>query len=117
MIERIMELCALRGIKVAQLEKTLGFANGSLKKTAETTACGRVKAIADFFGVSMEYLLTGEENRRETSDIMSPLEREIIEGFRACDVKDQETIVFLARRAILQKKDDVEISSRSDRRA
>ena len=46
------------------LEKELGFANGSIAKTDEKTQSGRIKAIADYFGVSMEYILTGESGQK-----------------------------------------------------
>lgn len=42
------------------MEKALHFGNGSLKKSdRETIGAIRVKALADYFNVSMEYLMTG----------------------------------------------------------
>lgn len=61
MVERIKDLCASRGIRLANLEKTLGFANGSLAKSDEKIQSARLWSIAQYFGVSMEYLLTGSE--------------------------------------------------------
>lgn len=61
MKERIKSLCELRRITFSQLEKELHFANGSLAKSDEKIQSARLKAIADYFGVSMEYLLTGYE--------------------------------------------------------
>lgn len=61
MIERIRELCKKNGTSLAAVEKQLGFANGSLAKTDEKTQSVRIKALADYFGVSMEYLLTGKK--------------------------------------------------------
>ena len=61
MVERIKDLCASRGIRLANLEKTLGFANGSLAKSDEKIQSARLRSIAQYFGVSMEYLLIGSE--------------------------------------------------------
>lgn len=60
MVNRIRLLCKEHGISLAALEKALGFANGSIAKSDEKIQSIRIKAIADFFNVSMEYILTGE---------------------------------------------------------
>lgn len=65
MVERIKALCKKNGISIAALEKQLGFANGSIVKTDEKTQSGRIQAIANYFHVSMEYLMTGEEESQK----------------------------------------------------
>lgn len=62
MLGRLRKLCERDKTNFSQLEKTLGFANGSLAKSKENTiAAIRLKSIADYFHVSMEFLLTGNE--------------------------------------------------------
>lgn len=61
MVDRIKQLCALRGISIAKLERDLGFANGSIAKTNASTAIERIQAIASYFNVSMEYIFSGSE--------------------------------------------------------
>ena len=68
MVERIKELCSARGIKISNLETALGFANGSLSKTSEKTEFGRIKKIADYFGVSIEYLTEGKDTEKESTN-------------------------------------------------
>lgn len=53
-VDRIRELCEKRGTNFSAVEKALGLANASLKKTNEKTQASRLKAIADYFGVSVE---------------------------------------------------------------
>lgn len=60
MLERIADLCKEHGTTFAGLEKSLGFANGSIAKTNEKTQITRLKAIADFFGVTIDYLINGD---------------------------------------------------------
>lgn len=62
MIERIRYLCSEHGITFAGLEKALSFANGSIAKTNEKTQISRIKTIADYFNVSVDYLITGTES-------------------------------------------------------
>ena len=59
--ERIKEMCKQRGIAVSKLEKDLGFANAYIVQlNPETVQHGRLQKIADYFGVTTDYLLTGE---------------------------------------------------------
>ena len=62
MVERIKQLCGLKGISIAQLERTLNFANGSIAKTNASTSVERIQAIANYFNVSMEYIYSGDES-------------------------------------------------------
>ena len=89
MLERIESLCKLRNTNYSKLEKTLGFANGSIKKSKiDTISAIRVKRIADYFNVSMEYLMTGEEPA--AGMILSMEEIDIIKAYRlkSDDAKD-----------------------------
>lgn len=77
MVDRIRRLCKTQKMTLASLEKELGFANGSLAKTDEKTQSGRILAIARFFGVSMEYIMTGQ-----IGDTLTAPEKELIDMFR-----------------------------------
>lgn len=57
-IDRIRDLCKQHGTNIAQLEKTLGFGNGSLAR-AKTIKADRLAKIASFFNTTTDYLLTG----------------------------------------------------------
>lgn len=57
--ERIKELCRQHGIAVTALEKELGFSNGSLSKKSEIKT-ERLSKVAEYFGVSEQYLRYGE---------------------------------------------------------
>lgn len=61
--ERIENLRKSRGISSqGKLEKELGFSNGSISKWKTSMPTPeRLQKLADFFGVSVEYLITGEE--------------------------------------------------------
>ena len=64
--ERIKTLCKEKGVTVTGTEKELGFARGSLcKVNTNKPSMEKVQKLADYFGVSVQYLMTGEE---DTSD-------------------------------------------------
>lgn len=59
-IDRIRALCAKNHTSIKALEKELGFSNGSLAKAA-TIKNDRLQRIAEYFNVTVDYLMTGEE--------------------------------------------------------
>ena len=60
--ERIKTLCKENGITVNKLEKTLGFGTGYVAKLDNSTPnTAKIKLIADFFNVSLDYLMNGKE--------------------------------------------------------
>lgn len=61
--ERIKTLCKEKGVTVTGTEKELGFARGSLcKVNTNKPSMEKVQKLADYFGVSVQYLMTGEED-------------------------------------------------------
>lgn len=59
--ERIRNLCKVNGITVTGLEKSLGFARGSLSKIdTNRPSFERISKLADSLGVTTDYLMTGE---------------------------------------------------------
>ena len=60
--ERIKTLCKENGITVNKLEKTLGFGTGYVAKLENSVPnTAKIQLIADFFNVSLDYLMTGEK--------------------------------------------------------
>ena len=68
-IERARDLCLSQGKKISQMEKDVGFANGYFNPKKQTEIAGnRVLPLAQYLGVSVEYLLTGEEKNPPPDD-------------------------------------------------
>lgn len=67
--ERIESLRKSKGLSQGKLEKQLGFSNGSISKWKNSTPkVERLQKLADFFGVSVEYLMTGKEDKQKGKD-------------------------------------------------
>ena len=62
MFEKIKELCNERGISVLQLEKEVGLAHGVHRWDTNKPSIDKVKLVADYFGVTVDYLLSDETN-------------------------------------------------------
>lgn len=62
-LERIKETARQKkNISITVLEQELGYSNGSLAK-AKDIPSSRIAEISNFLGVSMEFLMTGEESK------------------------------------------------------
>lgn len=83
--ETVKELCRKRGISLNQLEIEIGVAKGYLSKLGKSKPSSKnLQKISDYFGVSLDYLMTGKEPRMEKySDDMADL---FIEISRSNDV-------------------------------
>lgn len=64
--ERVKELCKKNGTSMNQVEIDLGFGKGYLSKLGESTPnAKKIQKIADYFGVTVDYLLTGNNEPKE----------------------------------------------------
>ena len=79
-VDIIKDLCKKRGISVSKLEKDLGIGNGAITKSSSNyMRSDRLKAIADYFNVPMEYLMTGQDPDPETGYYLDPESAELAE--------------------------------------
>lgn len=61
--ERIESLRKSSGISQGKLEKELGFSNGSVSKWKNSMPkLERLQKVAEYFGVSIEYIMNGQED-------------------------------------------------------
>ena len=59
--EVVQSLCEKRHVSFTAVERACDLANGTISKLRKSMiSADKLKRIADYFGVSMEYLLTGE---------------------------------------------------------
>ena len=71
--ETVNELCKKKGISFRVLEKTLGFATSTISTWDEhRPSVDKVAAVADYFGVSIDYLL-GRDDLADDDDINAML--------------------------------------------
>lgn len=57
-LKKIEELSQKRGISITALEKQLDFGNGTIRSWSQCSpSVDKLKKVADYFGVSIEYFL------------------------------------------------------------
>lgn len=72
--QRITELCEERGTTINKVERELGLAVSTIikwKDIKRSPSVFSVKKVADYFGVSMEYLLGETDNRISLSEVLA----------------------------------------------
>lgn len=74
LVNRIQNLCELNKTKLKPLEEQLGLGNGAIKKWDNSSpSCERILKVANYFNVSVDWLLTGKEGDFFISDDKSEL--------------------------------------------
>lgn len=77
-VERVKAICKKRKIAISRLEKDLGFSNGYIGQLRKGVfPDDRLKMIADYFGVSINYLMTGKESESNDPELTARDERDI----------------------------------------
>ncbi len=77
-VERVKNLCKERGIPVSRLEKELGFANGYISQLRKGVfPSNRLVEIAEYFGVSVDYLVSGTEATEKAPALTDKDKRDI----------------------------------------
>lgn len=77
--ETIKMLCKMKGVTVTGTEKILGFSRGSLCKVdTSKPSMEKVQKLADYFGVSVDYLMSGKyEPKQKATELTARDKRDI----------------------------------------
>lgn len=105
-VGRIEDLCRKKGLSFRKVEQSLGFSNGILRSwEKKMPSADKLFAVASFFGVSMEYLLTGKETAPAKGPELSEDEVTLLAAFRTL-TEEQRRFVLRQLRAAAQEPED-----------
>lgn len=77
----VSNLCTSRGVTYKTVESACGLSNGTIGKLKTSmVSADKLKKIADYFGVPMEYLLTGEAPEYYTDPEAAKVAQEIFDN-------------------------------------
>ena len=76
---RIRALCKEKGVTIQRLEIELGEKPSSISKTTSNSKAEKLYKIARYFGVSVDYLISGES---PAAFVLSDTEKQIVEAYR-----------------------------------
>lgn len=70
LMQRIKQLCDSHGETLASLERKMDFGNGTIRRWDNATPSGdKLAKVADFFHVSVDYLLGRDTNEENDSNV------------------------------------------------
>ena len=90
-------LCESHGLKPGTVAKTLGIPTSLVTKWKKTGAVPRadtLNKIADYFGVSVDFLLGNESDQK---DILDEIDIAFIGNYKSLDEEQQELLREMAR--------------------
>ncbi|MEK5521875.1 helix-turn-helix transcriptional regulator [Heyndrickxia sp. FSL W8-0423] len=80
LVQRVKYLCRHRKITVAALERTLEFGNGTIRKWDNAyPSADKLKKVADYFGVTVDYLLNENDDTESIKSTLTPKDQNDIE--------------------------------------
>lgn len=78
MKERVKLLCKKKGVSMNTAEKEIGLAKGYISKLEKSNPnMTTLQKMAEYFDVSVEYLMTGTEDKKESPVLTARDERDI----------------------------------------
>jgi len=77
LVDKIKSLCNEKKITIAELERKTGISNGQIRKWDNTTpGISKLQSVADYFDVSVDYLL-GRTEKKRYFDLTEKDERDV----------------------------------------
>ncbi|CAM2749482.1 helix-turn-helix domain-containing protein [Fructilactobacillus fructivorans] len=93
--QRVKELAKNKNISIRELEHQLGFSNGTLQKWDKTANSQKLKKVANYFNVSVDYLLGNSTGNSADLDDLSTI---MMFGGKPIPEEDRETVVEILRK-------------------
>lgn len=94
-VDRIRTLCEEKGITINKLEKETGIGRGNIARwDKHRPNIDNVQRVADYFVVSTDYILTGNENKPTIEGELTEAQREAME--LVMQMSDDQLRVFIA---------------------
>lgn len=83
-VERVRQICKSKKIPISKLEKDLGYSNGYISQLRKGVfPSDRLISIAEYLGVSTNYLMTGEDDPKvKAPELTARDERDIAKDLK-----------------------------------
>lgn len=97
------ELCRKKGVSAYRVSKETGITTATLtswKQGKYEPKADKLNKIADYFGVSVEYLTTGQEKEQKESPALTAEEKEFLNLFETASPEAREFVISTLKRSI-----------------
>lgn len=111
LLDRVKALCKDRGISQGKMEREIGISNGASSKWKSSSPSLEIlNKLSNYFGVSVDYLMNGEESNNsdkyylneETSQIAqeifeNPDMKMLFDTTRNCSPEDMKKVISMVK--------------------
>jgi transcriptional regulator with XRE-family HTH domain len=81
LVENIQKLCLVKGTNIANLQKELGFSNGSIYRWGTNSpSVDKLQKVADYFNTTIDFLLSGESSANKIELVINNLLKDLSIG-------------------------------------
>lgn len=107
-VDIIKRLSNAQGMSITTLEQTVGLGNGTIGKwRKQSPSCDKLKLVADYLSVSIDYLLTGEEK----SPPLLEDELELLTYYKELPEREQMKLIGRASALAEVYKEQIEVET------
>lgn len=100
-VDTIRQLANKKGMSLTTLEQAVGLGNGTIGKwKKQSPSCDKIKLVADFLSVDINYLVYGKE--RSSFSELTENERELLLYYK--ELPDREQIKIIGKVSILAEQ-------------
>lgn len=93
--QRIKLLAKDKKISIRELEHQMGFPNGTMQKWENNANSQKLKKVANYFNVSVDYLLGNDASNTADLDDLSTI---MMFGGKPIPEEDRDTVIQILRR-------------------
>ena len=103
-VERVKRICKDRKIPISKLESDLGFSNGYIGQLRKGVfPADRLAKIANYFCVTIDYLLTGEKEKSPISGEIGPSKQDLLNLIDTMEMSELAEIIQMAAETIQKR--------------
>lgn len=97
-LDRIKKLCKLKGITLSRMEKDIGLSQGAAYKWKNSSPSLEVlEKLSNFFNVSVDYIMSGNEKEKPEIPNFEPEHLELIELYSKLKEEQKSAVINLLR--------------------
>lgn len=97
-LDRIKKLCKLKGITLSRMEKEIGLSQGAAYKWKTSSPSLEVlEKLSNFFNVSVDYIMSGNEKEKPEIPGFEPEHLELIELYSKLKEEQKSAVINLLR--------------------
>lgn len=97
-LDRIKKLCKLKGITLSRMEKDIGLSQGAAYKWKNSSPSLEVlEKLSNFFNVSVDYIMSGNEKEKPEIPTFEPEHLELIELYSRLKTEQKSAVLNLLR--------------------